>query len=94
MFYCTTPLLPSLPHLGVDTSKDCCRDAHIAEVEGKRKAHVGKTRGVILTEYSSALGLKMYCDERDSTEARIRRRTMGREREIGETAGNSTDGSS
>ena len=36
----------------------------------------------------------MYPDERDSTKARICRRSMGRERELHNTAGNSTDDSS
>ena len=36
----------------------------------------------------------MYSDEWDCTKARIGRRSMEREREVGETAGNSTDDSS
>ena len=86
-------------YLGAELSKYCSRDVHITKVIGKGKTHVRGTMDAILLITDSHLYtririLRMYYTECDCTQARIRRRRIGREREVRKTAGNSTDGSS
>ena len=87
------PIADQRTHLGVEISKECSWDAHKAKVIGKGKAHVGKM-DAILTDSHLDTRIKRctrYYVECDCTKARIRRSSMGREREVGKTAGNSSD---
>ena len=45
------PIVDQYTYLGVDISKDCSWDTHIAKVIGKGETHVGKM-DAILTDYS------------------------------------------
>ena len=61
----------------------------------KGKLHVGKMDTILTDSHlDTTWDQVMYPDECDSTNARICRGSMGREREVLETAGNSTDDSS
>ena len=73
----------------VEISKDCSWDVRIANVMGKGKACVGKTNAILTDSHlDSTVGLKdVLCD---CTKASICR-SMGRERELRETAGNSAE---
>ena len=51
------PIADQYTHLGVEISKECSWDAHIANVIGKGNAHVGKM-DAILTDSHQTLGLK------------------------------------
>ena len=41
------PIVDQYTYLGVDISKDCSRDAHIAKVIGKGKSQVGKMDAIL-----------------------------------------------
>ena len=41
------PIVDQHSYLGVDTSKDCSWDAHIAKVIGKGKSQVGKMEAIL-----------------------------------------------
>ena len=80
------PIVDQYTYLGVEISKDCSWDTHIAKVIGKGKAHVGKM-DAILTDPHLDTRIKRcilmnLIDEPDCTKARICRRRMGREQEV------------
>ena len=75
--------------------KDSFWDAHIAEVIGKRKIYVGKMDATLTDSHLDTINrikicILMNCD---CAKARMCGRSMGREREVVKTAGNSTDDS-
>ena len=86
------PIVDQCTHLGVDISKDCFRDVHIAKVIGKGKSPVGKMDAILTDPHLDTR--KMYCEECDCTKVRVYTRSLEREREIRETTGNSADESS
>ena len=53
------PIIDQYTYLGVDTSKDCSWDTHVAKVIGKGKSHVGKM-DAILTD--KIYGVINVCD--------------------------------
>ena len=60
------PIVEQYTYLGVEISKDCSWNAHIAKVQGKGKAHVGNI-AAILTDSHLDTRIKvlrsMYSDE-------------------------------
>ncbi|MEP2874451.1 MAG: reverse transcriptase domain-containing protein [Hyphomicrobiales bacterium] len=85
------PIVDQYTYLGVEISKDCSWDTHIAKVIGKGKAQVGKM-DAILTD--SNLDTRIKRCNLMNAKARICWRSMGRERETRKTVGNSTNDSS
>ena len=81
-------------YLGVEISKERSWDTHIAKVIGNGKAHVGKMDAILTdshldTRIKSCILINVMC-----AKATICRRSMGREREVGKTAGSNTGDSS
>ena len=57
--------------------------------------YVGKMDAILTDSHlDTRIKIYMYPHECDGTNARARRKTMGREREAGKTVGNSTEDSS
>ena len=83
------PIADQYTYLGVEISKECSWDAHIAKLIVQGKAQVGKMDAILTDSH-----LDMSSDQCDCTKTRVCRRSTGREREVGQTAGNSTDDSS
>ena len=80
-------------YLGVAISKDCSWDAHIAKAIGKGKSPVGEM-GRIVTNSHLDVRVKICILLNVIVPKLGCGRSMGREREIVEAAGNSTDDSS
>ena len=53
------PIVDQYTYLGVEISKDCSWDTHIAKVIGKGKAHIGKM-DAILTDSHLDTRIKRY----------------------------------
>ena len=85
------PISDQYAYLGVEMSKKCAWDAHIANVIGTGEAHVGKV-DAISTDLRLDARINI-CSMMNMTVPTIYliicRRRMGREREVGKTAGNS-----
>ena len=84
------PIVGQYTYLGVEISKDCSWDAHIAKVIGKSEAQVGKMDAILTDPHLDT----MYSEGCECTNVGECRGSTGREREIFVTTGNSADESS
>ena len=92
------PIVDQYTYLGVEISKDCSWDTNTAKVliRGKGKAHVGEmdailTGSLLDTRIKRCILINMIAVAKVEY---ICRRSMGGEREVSKTVGNSTDDSS
>ena len=92
---CDTPGPVFVPWRTVDISKECSWDAHIAKVMGKGKTNVGNMGAIVTDSHLYTINMIKMCILINVILPKLQICTsMGREREVGKTAGNSTADSS
>ena len=88
------PIVDQYTYVGVEISKDCSWDAHIAKVIGKDKSQVGKMDVILTDPHLDTRIKRCILINVIVLKLRVCRKNMKREREVRNTAGNCADDSS